>query len=339
MPEESWTPTTEEGIVVNISNPGDSPVRIQIQGPNGASDANDRWCTSVGEFDQDVEIPWGSFNTECWDNGGDYYDNQPLTAAMLLVPGDDTTETPYSVCLNRMEVYGEGGGGTGGTGGLAGQGVLSEPYASSHVQRDGRDYVVQNNVWGADGAQVVNYFGTTFEVVSVEGQGNTSGAPLSYPSVFIGSNNDRTTDGSNLPIQVSAIQSVETSWTWSDAGVSGEYNAAYDVWFSTSPSGENDAIMLMVWLYDPPAANPAGSQSGTATIGGVNYTIWQSGSVISYTRDKTNSMTFDLNTFIQDAVSRGAVQTSWYLTNVFAGFEIWSGGAGLQTTDFYAIVQ
>jgi len=145
--------------------------------------------------------------------------------------------------LDNLDAFGEGGGGTGG---LAGQGVLSEPYASSHVQRDGRDYVVQNNVWGADGAQVVNYFGTTFEIVSVEGQGNTSGAPLSYPSVFIGSNNDRTTDGSNLPIQVSAIQSVQTTWSWSDAGVSGEYNAAYDVWFGTSSGGENDAMMLPV---------------------------------------------------------------------------------------------
>ena len=340
MPEDTWTPGSEEGVVVNISNPGDSPVRIQIQGPNGASDPDDRWCASVGKFDQDVEIPWGSFNTECWNNEGDYYDHQALTGVMALIPGDDTTDTPFDLCIKNIGVYGEGGGGTGGTGGLVGQGVLTEQYASSHVQRDGRDYIIQNNVWGdPNGEQTIDYLGTTFEISSISGQGNANGAPMSYPSVFIGSNNDRSTEGSNLPIQVSAIQSVETSWSWSDAGVSGAYNAAYDVWFSPSSGGENDGIMLMVWLWDPSEAQPAGTEVGNVNIANANFTIWQNQAVISYVRDKTNSMTFDLNDFIQDAVGRGAIQPSWYLTNVFAGFEIWSGGQGLATTDFYVIVQ
>ncbi len=43
--------------------------------------------------------------------------------------------------------------------------------------------------------------------------------------------------------------------------------------------------------------------------------------------------------FIKDAVTRGYVQNSWSLTNVFSGFEIWSGGVGLQTTDFAATVK
>ena len=32
------------------------------------------------------------------------------------------------------------------------------------------------------------------------------------------------------------------------------------------------------------------------------------------------------------------LQSSWYLTNVFAGFEIWNGGIGLETTDFSVTV-
>ena len=63
---------------------------------------------------------------------------------------------------------------------------------------------------------------------------------------------------------------------------------------------------------------------------------------ISYVRSQaTTSISFDLNKFIQDAVKRPEkpIQSSWYLTNVFAGFEIWSGGTGLKTTDFSAIVQ
>jgi len=42
-------------------------------------------------------------------------------------------------------------------------------------------------------------------------------------------------------------------------------------------------------------------------------------------------LTFDMNLFIKDAISHG-ISNSWYLTDVFAGFEIWSGadGVGLQ---------
>jgi cellulose 1,4-beta-cellobiosidase len=63
---------------------------------------------------------------------------------------------------------------------------------------------------------------------------------------------------------------------------------------------------------------------------------------ISYVRTQTvGTISFDLNAFIQDAVKRPekAIQASWYLTNVFAGFEIWTGGMGLKTNEFSAVVQ
>jgi hypothetical protein len=41
-----------------------------------------------------------------------------------------------------------------------------------------------------------------------------------------------------------------------------------------------------------------------------------------------SSLSFDMNAFIKDAASDG-ISTSWYLTDVFAGFEIWNGGDGV----------
>jgi hypothetical protein len=166
--------------------------------------------------------------------------------------------------------------------------------------------------------------------------------------VFIGSNYDRTTIGSNLPKLVSSIASIQTGWSHNANGsISGTYNAAYDVWFSTGASGDYGAPSggyLMVWLYDPSSAQPVGSiaVSGISLAGG-NWTVWtgtfNSRPVISYVRQQTStSMSFDLNLFVKDAVSRGIVQNNWYLTNVFAGFEIWSGGVGLKTNNFCAIV-
>ena len=62
---------------------------------------------------------------------------------------------------------------------------------------------------------------------------------------------------------------------------------------------------------------------------------------VSYVAQQNfTSWTFSLGDFIQDAIARNCSGTTkclgstWYLTNVFAGFEIWYGGVGLETKDF-----
>ena len=184
----------------------------------------------------------------------------------------------------------------------------------------------------------------------------TNGAPTGYPSMFIGGNNNHVTNGSNLPKQVSALTTVPTSWTWADGGTLADtsvnsYNSAYDVWFSTVPEGDPTACspsggFLMVWLYDPPDAQPLGSRQATAqTVPNIpgTWDIWIGTNAgkpcISYVRtERTLSMSFDMNDFIKHAVGRGNVQAAWYLTNIFAGFEIWRGGVNLETTSFCAVV-
>jgi hypothetical protein len=99
----------------------------------------------------------------------------------------------------------------------------------------------------------------------------------------------------------------------------------------------------MVWLYKPtdnqPNSNNTGNSTASATIGGKNWNLWVGTSnnkpCYSYVaQTNLNSLSFDLNLFIQDAVGRQYIQPTWGLTNVFAGFEIWNGGVGLETTDF-----
>ena len=97
---------------------------------------------------------------------------------------------------------------TGGGSTTSGVGTLTETFDSQPVTRNGRYYVVQNNVWGAGATQTVSYSGTSFEITAQTGSNSTSGGPVSYPSVFIGSNYNRSTEGSNLPKLVSTIASV-----------------------------------------------------------------------------------------------------------------------------------
>lgn len=114
---------TGAGVLVNVSNAGDSPIRVQIQGPNGDDDPDERWCAPLETFDEDVTIPWGDFRTECWGNDGAVYDGEPITAVVVLVPGNETDTVDYDFCVNSVGPS-EGGSATPvGGGGAEGSGA------------------------------------------------------------------------------------------------------------------------------------------------------------------------------------------------------------------------
>ncbi len=365
-PVGTVTPTLA-GLTVSVTNTGGSPLRVQLEGPNGATDADQRWCyvlSGSGGF-----IPWASFNTECWSGAGTAYDGtSPLASVSVMVPGAASGSTAFDFCVNDVEQANApssaGGSGTSsgsssgssGTivadaGALGGTGTITAQYGWEAVTRDGRNYIVQNNVWGGTSNQALSYDGTTFTVTQQNGSNPTDGAPLSYPSVFIGSNNGRSTAGDNLPKAVSALTTVPTTWTNNGGTPSGTYNAAYDVWFSTTSAGDSGSPsggFLMLWFHKPSMAQPIGSVEYSAvTIPGATGTwdVWigMNGAVpcISYVSTQgLTGMSYDLNEFIQDAVKNrpNTIQSGWYLTNVYAGFEIWSGGQGLETTSFSVVV-
>jgi hypothetical protein len=136
----TWTPasTSSGGVQVSVTNRGGSPLRIQIQGVNGGTDATQRWCadlTGSGGL-----IPWTSFNTACWDpTTGTAYSGQPIAAVLVLVPGNNQTAVSYDFCIDSLGVSGSGGGGTGGTsstgntGGTTGAGGAAGNYYTSGV--------------------------------------------------------------------------------------------------------------------------------------------------------------------------------------------------------------
>ena len=62
--------------------------------------------------------------------------------------------------------------------------------------------------------------------------------------------------------------------------------------------------------------------------------------MISYLANQTiPNYSFDLKDFIDDAVNAGDLNGNFFLTDVFAGFEIWSGGQNLSVTNFTVDVQ
>jgi Glycosyl hydrolase family 12 len=96
---------------------------------------------------------------------------------------------------------------------------------------------------------------------------------------------------------------------------------------------------LMVWLFKPSNKVPRGSIVASGRfVNGVSgsWDVWYDSSTnppcVSYVSNTAlSSLEFDLNNFIQDAVvGKYGVNSSQYLSIIFAGFEVWGGGDGLQ---------
>jgi hypothetical protein len=369
------------GIAINFSKTSAFKLRIQIQTENGATSATDRWCQTILAVNGKAFMPFNKFYTQCWnDDGlipakdkGALYAGQPVSAIVFAVPGE-LTDVPFDFTVNGFALgtsaadAPDGGAPTGPlTGTIGGPGSPDLDFKRVKVVKDGKEYIIQNNNWGSPATdQTLSYSDNSFKIVSPTGNGPGGGAPASFPSIYIGNNGNTeggamstsATDG--LPKQISAISSIQTTLAWTGSCDKG-FNTAYDVWFSASnppPANYKDAVsgFLMVWLCDPSDQQPIGSVQGNAvTIAGKSWNVWfgqrgSSGSsvgstnpVVSYVpaSGAMNTLSFNLKDFITDAVTRGYLQSGWYLTDVFGGFEIWTGStsSNLAVTNFTAVVQ
>jgi hypothetical protein len=217
--------------------------------------------------------------------------------------------------------------------------TICQQYGSTTIQ--GR-YVVQNNRWGTSATQCINVTSTGFQITQQQGSAPTNGAPLSYPSAFLGCHYTNCSPGSNLPMQVSHIRSATSSINYRYAG--GTYNASYDIWLDPTPktNGVNQ-MEIMIWFNRQGSIQPIGSAIGNANVGGRTWQVWRgsngANNVISYVAPSpVSSWSFSVLDFINDVRNRGAITTSWYLTSIQAGFEPWNGGVGLAVDNFSASV-
>lgn len=358
------------GIAINFTKSTAATLRVQIQGPDGATNENARWCATIDAVNGKTHVPYSAFNTTCWDGKGNAYNNEPISAIVFLVPGQDMGSfTDYDYCINGFatgnsaEDAPDGGDGPGTLmGDIGGPGSEDNDFQRVKViGNDGHEYIIQNNNWGNPGGtdQTLTYTNNSFVIKSPTGGPPGGGAPASFPSIFIGQNGDvqdkayRTLD-SGLPKQVSAITSIPTTFKIGGS-LNGQFNASYDVWFAASepaPGSYDDGIdgFVMIWLYKPSNYNPIGWESGskgTFSHSSGSFNVYVGGRdggsarpVVSYIANSTiTSMDFDLLDFIKDA-SKYGIQSSWFLTDVFGGFEIWEGGGtqGLTVQEFTAHV-
>ena len=378
---------TGNGIAINTASTGSFILRVQIQGPNGTSDPNDRWCATITETNIKGFIPWSNFNTECWEGGdGADYNGEPISAIVFTVPGDGwgddwgseatAEDVAFDFCVNGFAAGSSAQDAPDGDATLDQSGTIGrgDRFARAKVAVDGEQYIIQNNAWGQSGDLVMSYENNSFRLI--EGSGSNNPAPASFPSIYIGANGFTnggalaTSATDSLPKRISEINRIPTKFRWS--GSTDSFNATYDVWFAANdPAGQKylDGLngFLMIWLHDPGGngspPQPIGGQQGSVTLAGHSWNVWvgprgagdrspdedadlhpdPSAPVVSYTiaGNSIQELDFDLMDFINHAVTSGHLPGSLFLTDVFAGFEIWSGGAGnnLGVDEFTCVVE
>jgi Glycosyl hydrolase family 12 len=150
---------------------------------------------------------------------------------------------------------------------------------------------------------------------------------------------------SNLPVQWKSDGApLATSHDWLAPGT---YNDSYDIWLAPSKGHtsylENGGdVELMVWV-DSPGINDSRSIDYYVTIAGVRYGVmtWeahnsatgQSWRYIAFIAPRHYYGALDtslwLNEFFRNANSRGLLPSDYWLIAVDKGFEINSGGTGL----------
>ncbi len=205
-------------------------------------------------------------------------------------------------------------------------------------------YTIMNNRWGTTATQCINVTTNGFQIVQQDGTGNLSGAPVSYPAIYVGCHYSNCSPGTNLPMQISAIGSANTSVGVSYPG-SGTYDAAYDIWINadTNVSTVQDTE-IMIWLNHTGSIQPIGSNTGSVSLGGHTWSVWVGNNggnnVVSYQGSGITSFSADIKPFLTDAITRGSGfgNTSWYLTSIQMGFEPWVSGVGLAVNSFSASV-
>jgi hypothetical protein len=243
--------------------------------------------------------------------------------------------------------------------------VVNSNFGGTYISVDGnanKNYYMQANWWGLYSNEVEMLNGLGFSITNPTGASSPNNNPMGFPSIYIGSYSGKPTKGSNLPKQVSALTSVPTIFsTNSDSKGTSNYNATYDVWFSQSSSGVSGSdpgsggAYLMVWLFKPSNRQPRNNGGSAPTVNGRIVTgapgawdVWIDNTTnpqipcISYVVSGAPlaQLSFDLNNFIQDAVTnKYGITASMYLSIVFAGFEVWGGGDGLQLKQFCANVE
>ena len=152
---------------------------------------------------------------------------------------------------------------------LEGGGNSCEDYPLFPVERNGVEYLVVGNAWNIGaGEQCISVNEGTFMTIVSQTGSSTAPEPSTYPSIIYGTKGTDSSAGANLPKRLGDLTSVRTHWSHNGGLIDGTYNAAYDIWFSSTENGrfaDGGGAFFMLWFAREGSIQPAGSSTGEYT--------------------------------------------------------------------------
>ena len=216
------------------------------------------------------------------------------------------------------------------------------------------NYVISSNYWNkavCPGTQCMEINAATGAFSVTVGPDPCGNNVSSYPNVLYGCSYGNCSPGTILPLPVTKVSKLSSSWDFSVGGGSGDlWNVAYDIWFcpdnNCGASGFPKGLELMIWL-DVKGARGWKDHKGTVDLGGYTWDVWVAdmaagGATESWTymdyiikgAGVTSVTNLDLNAFVKDVMARGYVKDSWYMYAVQAGMEVRTGGMPFTSNSF-----
>jgi hypothetical protein len=337
VPVASTATPQEDGVALRIDNPGGSALRIEVLGPDGDDDPNDRWCVDLGAVNGLIHVPWADFNTVCWPGGtGNAYASEEIERLRIVVPGlgAGAGNVPFDFCI---EIIGESSAPGGGCATADAPGLRTFSLSGSEttsVTRNAWPYTVSGDLWGRDGDQVLEGRGTSFEIMS-----STLTVYGNYPATFVGFVEGLNSGTSWLPRDPWEFVPISTRVVWSGQLEAGEA-ALYEMRLGAALDDPDPATEVMqLWLGSD--GGPTGDQvasfasaaNGTWTvyadvIAGVPTAAFVPSAPITTFSDSVSQ-------YLGHAVSEGALEGAGVIAGISFGFRLPAGGGvGLRIEDF-----
>jgi len=218
-------------------------------------------------------------------------------------------------------------------------------------------YTVETNYWNpvtCGGTQCVNINSSTGAFNVWEGPSANCGPVTvsSYPNIFMGNEEGVFSNTSILPALISGLHSVTSSWNFTPGGnPTDSWDIAYDIWLGPNnncPGGARwpcGGTELMIWVDYQHLAGYQTAQGPPISVGGTQWQLWKQPaawtylSYLSLTPSAAPINNLDIMAFIQDAISKGFVQPSWYILSIPAGIELRTGGIPFTSNSFSVSIQ
>lgn len=206
------------------------------------------------------------------------------------------------------------------------------------IQSDNGLYTVNNNIWGSDAAQCIDYYGGAGFVVAKSDLSNENDV-ASYPFLGAGCHWGNCSDeGYGLPIPANEICSAPVHYKVNSFRPWGKYNVMIEGWLlpqgRTTDDGYAGGCEILIGLDYVGGMGPCGNSYGTFMGYEMYWCDWAGWNFVQFVKTGQSVADIDFKDFLNKSIEMGWCGADWNLHNMQAGFEIMKGGTGLATEEF-----